>query len=74
MLDFTVCLLVNIFIQCSSVYFTQNYEIVHEVHEQVYCVCQTESIWDEQTIRLIFKPTYTIFVISNRGCFFFCII
>lgn len=45
--------------------------MVHEVHEQVYCVCQTESIWDEQTIRLIFKPTYTIFVISNRGCFFF---
>lgn len=44
--------------------------MVHEVHEQVYCVCQTESIWDEQTIRLIFKPTYTIFVISNRGCLF----
>lgn len=54
MLDFTVCLLegggVNIFIQCSLVYFTQNYEMVHEVHEQVYCVCQTESIWNEQTI------------------------
>lgn len=56
MLDFTVCLLggggglVNIFIQCCSVYFTQNYEMVHEVHEQVYCVCQKESILDEQKI------------------------
>lgn len=58
MLDFTVTLtrgggggLVNIFIQCSSVYFTQNYEMVHEVLLLcIYCVCQIESIWDEQTI------------------------